>query len=131
MVTQASNNTYLLANYPNTKQITNIGSNNAVSQAKSTKVENIIYLGNQEKQQSNELSVSKEVLRKQVEELNKLAEASYTTLSFKLHEKTDRYYVQVVDQGTKEVVREVPPEKFLDMMGRMWEFMGLIIDEKI
>ena len=32
---------------------------------------------------------------------------------------------------TKEVIRELPPEKTLDMIARVWEMAGILIDERM
>ena len=31
---------------------------------------------------------------------------------------------------TKEVIKEFPPEKTLDMIAKVWEMAGLMVDEK-
>ena len=66
-----------------------------------------------------------------VEGMNNFLEPSNTTIKFELHDKLDRYYVKLVDRETKELVREIPPEKMLDMYAQMAEFMGFLVDEKI
>ncbi|GEM01968.1 flagellar protein FlaG [Halolactibacillus halophilus] len=66
-----------------------------------------------------------------VDGMNKFLEPSKTSIKFELHDKLDRYYVKVVDSETKELVREIPPEKMLDMYAQMAEFMGFLVDEKI
>ena len=49
---------------------------------------------------------------------------------FGIHEKTNRITVKLVDKQTKEVIKELPPEKTLDMIAKVWEYAGLIVDEK-
>jgi len=66
-----------------------------------------------------------------IESINAFLQPSHTSLKFELHEKLNDYYVQVIDDNTKEVVREIPSKKVLDMYASMKEFMGLMIDEKI
>ena len=39
--------------------------------------------------------------------------------------------VQIINSETNEVVREIPPEKVLDMVARMWELAGIIVDRHI
>ena len=53
-----------------------------------------------------------------------------TSLSFERHEKLDRTMVKVIDQQTDEVIKEIPPEEFLDMISSMLEFAGILIDKK-
>ncbi|WP_284139270.1 MULTISPECIES: flagellar protein FlaG [unclassified Virgibacillus] len=66
-----------------------------------------------------------------VSKLNEFVQPLRTDLKFQLHEKLNEYYVEVVDPITKEVVKEIPPKKFLDMYAAMAEYMGILIDEKI
>ena len=35
------------------------------------------------------------------------------------------------DKDTKEVLKEYPPEKTLDMIAKVWEVAGLLVDEKM
>lgn len=74
---------------------------------------------------------SKELLEKAVKGINNFIEFSSTHIEFKLHEKLNEYYVTVVDNDTKEVVREIPSKKVLDVYAAMTEFVGLIVDKKI
>ncbi|WP_226529288.1 flagellar protein FlaG [Metabacillus niabensis] len=74
---------------------------------------------------------SKEQLEKAVKGINNFIEFSSTHIEFKLHEKLNEYYVTVVDNATKEVVREIPSKKVLDVYAAMTEFIGLIVDKKI
>ncbi|MDD2574742.1 MAG: flagellar protein FlaG, partial [Firmicutes bacterium] len=30
-----------------------------------------------------------------------------------------------------EIIREIPPEKILDMVAKIWELAGLMVDRKI
>lgn len=50
---------------------------------------------------------------------------------FGIHEKTKQITVKVLDSVTNEVIRELPPEKILDMLAGLWEIAGLLIDESI
>ena len=50
---------------------------------------------------------------------------------FSIHEKTRQIMVKVIDVRTDEVIRELPPEKILDIVASMWEVAGIIVDKKI
>ncbi len=54
----------------------------------------------------------------------------FTELRFSVHERTNRVSVQVVDKGSEEVIKEIPSEKVLDMLGAMWDAAGLFVDAK-
>ena len=52
-------------------------------------------------------------------------------ITFRVHEETERIIARVIDRETKEVIREIPPEKFLDMIARLQELAGVFIDEMV
>ena len=87
----------------------------------------------QEKGQSNNLAEqtqeqSNEQLRKAVEKLNK--NMSNSEAVFGIHEDTNRVTIKIVDKDTKEVIKELPPEKTLDMIAKAWELAGILVDER-
>lgn len=53
-----------------------------------------------------------------------------THLKFQVHDKTGDIIVKVIDDNTGEVLKEIPPEKILDMIDKFQEIDGLFIDEK-
>lgn len=69
-----------------------------------------------------------EQLKRAVEEINKKANNSEAV--FGVHEKTNRITIKIVDKESKEVIKEFPPEKTLDMIAKVWEMAGLMVDEK-
>ncbi|WP_134683511.1 flagellar protein FlaG [Brevibacillus migulae] len=81
-------------------------------------------------QQDNRMPISKEELQKSIEGLNKWLQLQSTHLKFFLHEGLNEYYVQVINDETNEVVREIPSKKVLDMVKHIQDTLGLIIDEK-
>lgn len=66
-----------------------------------------------------------------IEKANKKLERVESELEFSIHEKTKQIMVKVVNKSTKEVVREIPSEKVLDMVAAMCESVGLFVDEKL
>lgn len=52
-------------------------------------------------------------------------------LKFDVHEETNRIFVQVIDSATGEVIREVPPVQILDMLAKIYEVVGLLVDERV
>lgn len=69
-------------------------------------------------------------IRRSVEEINKKAAKQNVEAQFGIHEGTNRVTIKIVDKETQEVIREVPPEKTLDMIAKAWELAGLMVDEK-
>lgn len=81
---------------------------------------------NQEKEENAQ--ASNERIKKAVENLNK--SLNDVEAVFGVHEKTDRVTIKIVDKKTKETIKELPPEKTLDMIAKVWELAGLLVDEK-
>lgn len=77
-----------------------------------------------------EKQFSKGDMERQVESLNKFMQSSTTHLKFTLHEQLNEYYVQVVSDIDNTVVREIPSKKMMDMVAKMHEMIGLLVDEK-
>lgn len=66
-------------------------------------------------------------LKKAVEDINKKAVNSEAI--FGIHEATNRVTIKIIDKDTKKVIKELPPEKTLDMIAKVWELAGLMVDE--
>ena len=49
---------------------------------------------------------------------------------FGIHEDTNRITIKIVDKTTKKTIKELPPEKTLDMIAKAWELAGLMVDER-
>ena len=67
-------------------------------------------------------------IRKAVDDINKKMDNSEAI--FGIHEATNRVTIKIVDKDTKKVIKEMPPEKTLDMIAKVWELAGLLVDEK-
>ncbi|WP_429844169.1 flagellar protein FlaG [Brevibacillus sp. FIR094] len=74
--------------------------------------------------------LGREHLERQLDTLNKFVQTTDTHLKFTLHEKLNEYFVQIVDNETNEVVREVPSKKILDLAAKFQEMIGILVDEK-
>ncbi len=71
-----------------------------------------------------------EDIKKAVEKLNKFLEDNGTYVEYSVHEKFKDVMIKIIDKNTKEVIREVPPKKILDMVAKMCELVGILIDKK-
>lgn len=53
-----------------------------------------------------------------------------TRCEYSYDEITKRVSIKVYDKSNDKLIREVPPEESLEMLQKMWELAGLIVDEK-
>ena len=77
---------------------------------------------------SAEIQPKTDSAKKAVDEVNKKAVNSEAI--FGIHEATNRVTIKIIDKDTKKVLKEIPPEKTLDMIAKVWELAGLMVDEK-
>jgi len=92
--------------------------------------EESVKLSHQAEQSTKDKSISKKELLDAVEESNRIIFGDTEKFEFKIHERTGRYLVKLVDNETDEVIREIPPEKILDLIANIWEMVGILVDER-
>jgi flagellar protein FlaG len=80
--------------------------------------------------QGRKVSLGEEELIKVIERANKALQGIMTTFEFRIHDATKQIMVKVLDKETGKVIREIPPEKVLDMVAKLWEKAGIIVDER-
>ncbi len=90
--------------------------NNSVKEDKTGKTQNGNAYGDSEQ------------LKNAVSDLNKKMGNSEAV--FGIHEKTNRVTIKIVDKESKKVMKEYPAEETLDMIAKVWEAAGLMLDEK-
>ncbi len=76
-----------------------------------------------------EATATNERLKEAVARFNKSSGANSEAV-FGIHEGTNRVTIRIVDKKTKETIKELPPEKTLDMIAKVWEMAGIMVDEK-
>ncbi len=76
-----------------------------------------------------EATATNERLKEAVARFNKSSGANSEAI-FGIHEGTNRVTIKIVDKKTKETIKELPPEKTLDMIAKVWEMAGIMVDEK-
>ncbi|WP_420819917.1 flagellar protein FlaG [Paenibacillus favisporus] len=81
--------------------------------------------------QEGPLPIGEEQLIRRIDQAMKALAGPETTLDISIHKATNSIMVKVLDKDTGEVIREVPPEKTLDIVAKMMEIAGIIIDKKV
>lgn len=74
---------------------------------------------------------TKEAFQVAVNKLNSFMEYTNKSSKFIFHEGLGKYYVEVVDAKTEEVVKEIPPKELLDAYYEMQKMIGNIVDQTI
>lgn len=110
---------------PNYETVTKIDDNNKMKQ-----VNNASDLNAMERQ-GVRVPVGEEQLIRTIDRAVKALEGPTTSLEISIHEKTHALMVKVMNKETGELIREIPPEKTLDLVAKMMEIAGILIDERV
>jgi flagellar protein FlaG len=104
---------------------------NAIPQklSSSNDIQNVKDL-KQAQAEGENISISEQQLVKVIERAIKAVEGTTTTLDFSIHEKTKHIIVKVLDKNSGELIREIPNEKSLDFLAKVWEMAGAMVDER-
>lgn len=69
--------------------------------------------------------------REQQKRMELLADTlKHHNIEISYNDEVNRYAIKVLDAESKEVVKEIPSEKSLEMFARMMELEGLLVDER-
>ena len=85
--------------------------------------------GNRDDSQAQQTISENSQIKKAVDEINKKAHNSEAV--FGINDATNSVTIKIVDKDTKKVLKEYPPEKTLDMIAKVWEMAGLLVDKKL
>lgn len=71
-----------------------------------------------------------EKIKDRIARANNSMKSNRTRAEFTYHEKINRVSIKILDENTNEVIREIPPEATIETIEKMWELLGLFVDEK-
>jgi flagellar protein FlaG len=77
-----------------------------------------------------EIQISEKMIKEAIERANKAIIGTKREFEYKKHEVLNTFMVKVINSETKETVREIPPEKIVDLVANLMELAGLLVDEK-
>lgn len=77
-----------------------------------------------------EEKITMEQLEKAVNKANEHILGVNAQFQYRIHEGTDRIMVKLIDTESHDVIREIPPEKMLDLVAEIWKRVGLVIDNR-
>lgn len=74
---------------------------------------------------------SEDDVKKAVDKLNKFLQGEMTHVVYERHDTfKNEFVIKIVNNETKEVIKEIPPKKILDMVAEMCKLAGIIVDKK-
>ena len=80
--------------------------------------------------QKHDEGASERQAREAIERANRMLFGTDRKFEITIHEKTKDIMVKVVDTKTNETIREIPPQKIVDLVVHLCEIAGILFDEK-
>ena len=115
-------------------EINSVELNNQMHQIENKNVGEVKVNANQneaaEPAKAKEKKIDGEQLKRAVDKANNVLFKNNTHLKFQIHDKTRDVMVEIIDDETGEVLKEIPPKKIIDMMAKICEIAGVFVDEK-
>ena len=90
--------------------------------------EDKLNISTQEKSNEEDPPLSEKEQQRRMERLQETLKNHNVEISY--NDEVNRYAIKVLDADSKEVLKEIPSEKTLEMFARMLEIEGLLVDEK-
>ncbi len=114
-----------------TADVSNVSTSAQIERQVATSVEQDAargYNGNEEAQATAAQNAIR--IESAVKRANNTMRMTKTSCQFQYHEETNRVSIKVIDKDTEEVIREIPSEEALELIQKMWEMAGILVDEK-
>ena len=73
---------------------------------------------------------SEKEVKNAVRKINKILQGESTHLQFEKHDVLNEMIVRVVNNETNEVIKEIPSKKVLDLVAKLCEMAGILVDRK-
>lgn len=77
-----------------------------------------------------QIELTKEELTQVVNKSNEYTLGLDAQFEFRIHERTGRTLVRLVNKESGEVLKEIPPQKMLDIVADIWDAIGINVDRK-
>lgn len=74
--------------------------------------------------------INEDMLKKSIAQANKSLRPYSKFIEREIHEVTHTVMYRLKDTETGELIAEYPPKKIQDMIAKMWELAGLVVDKK-
>lgn len=99
------------------------------TQVKAPEAQSMSYKSDDTRTSEEKQSADNEKIKKAIGKMN--VQLPNSEVKFGIHEKTNRVTIKLIDKETKEVIKEFPPEKTLNMIAKCMELAGVMMDEKL
>jgi flagellar protein FlaG len=128
-----SNATISLTDYKTEQKVQSAASVQQVKPVETNAVTAKTYTDKQDgarEEEKRDAQANANRLKSILNETNNKIKPTRTRCEFSYVEDVNRVSIKVMDIDTDKVIREIPPEETLEMLQKLWEVAGLLVDEK-
>ena len=83
-----------------------------------------------EESQDKEKETDKKEIKNAIKKINTFLQDEHTHAEYSVHKELNRIMIKIVDDDTHKVILEIPPKKLIDMVAKMCELAGVLVDKK-
>ena len=84
-----------------------------------------------DKAEAQQPSPTRESVRDLSRLLNEILESLNWNIKIRIDEGTDTIVTQIVDSETNEIIKQIPPQELLEIMSRLRNIVGLLLDIEV
>ena len=74
---------------------------------------------------------NEEKIKRMADAMDSYVNSIQHDLNIQVHDETGKIMIQVISRNTGKVIREIPPEKLLDLAAKMDEMTGVLFNESV
>ncbi|KHO38779.1 flagellar protein FlaG [Clostridium tetani] len=89
-----------------------------------------ILMGDNRESLTKDSDYTLDEVKKAADKLNKLFEDKSTYVEYEVYGKSKSITIKILDHKTKEIVKEIPPRKLIDMVDKLCELAGIFVDKR-
>ena len=79
----------------------------------------------------SEKEITEGEVKRAVDKINKFLQGEITHVEYERHDVLkNEFIIRIINNETKEVIKEIPPKKILDMVAELYKLAGVIVDKK-
>lgn len=124
-----------LSNKPSTVVTENVSESSPAAASpsilESAKTPKIKSVEKSDGQSTAENEKDQELMTKSIEQANQALSGYDKKIERSVHEVTKAVIYTIRDTKTNEVISEYPTRKIQDMIAKMWELAGLVVDKRV
>ena len=75
-------------------------------------------------------SFSEKEVKNAANKINEFLDDKGIHVKYEKHDVFNQMIIKVIDNNTNEVIKEIPSKKILDMVAKMCEMAGILVDKK-